>query len=214
MTQKLEDVSDVPVAKIDYSLTLDSAIQIAQCFDPTTRPDPIPFGHHLAIETYWHGWRFRSRLEARWAIFFTHMGIEFQYEPEGYILDRGIKYLPDYYLPAVDMWAEVKGRPLNTKERQKCRALADRTVKACLYLDGPPDFRSYVGVVPIYLDAEHGTELMEISYSLDIEHYNARLYRAERRLFSCPDQHGEKEFSPRYRDAVYAARGERFEEAA
>ena len=34
-----------------------------------------------AIETSYDGYRFRSRLEARWAVFFNEAGIEYQYEP-------------------------------------------------------------------------------------------------------------------------------------
>lgn len=34
------------------------------------------------IETIYNGYRFRSRLEARWAVFFDALGVEYQYEPE------------------------------------------------------------------------------------------------------------------------------------
>lgn len=51
-----------------------------------------------AIETHYKGYRFRSRLEARWAVFFDTIGIEYQYEPEGYVVD-GIPYLPDFWVP-------------------------------------------------------------------------------------------------------------------
>lgn len=37
-----------------------------------------------AIETIYNGYKFRSRLEARWAVFFDEAGIEYQYEPEGF----------------------------------------------------------------------------------------------------------------------------------
>ncbi len=37
-----------------------------------------------AIETHYKGFRFRSRLEARWAVFFDTVGIEWQYEPQGF----------------------------------------------------------------------------------------------------------------------------------
>jgi len=50
-----------------------------------------------AIETVYNGYRFRSRLEARWAVFFDTLGIEYRYEPEGFDLD-GIWYLPDFFL--------------------------------------------------------------------------------------------------------------------
>lgn len=48
-----------------------------------------------AIDTEYKGYRFRSRLEARWAVFFDAMGIEYVYEPEGYT-DGQVKYLPDF----------------------------------------------------------------------------------------------------------------------
>lgn len=62
-----------------------------------------------AIETVYNGYRFRSRLEARWAVFFDAMGIEYRYEPEGFDLD-GIWYLPDFWLPAFEngLWIEIK----------------------------------------------------------------------------------------------------------
>lgn len=68
------------------------------------------------IETIYNGYRFRSRLEARWAVFFDAAGIEYEYEPEGYQLSDGTMYLPDFYLPKVllrddtcGLFAEVKG---------------------------------------------------------------------------------------------------------
>lgn len=56
-----------------------------------------------AIETRYGGARFRSRLEARWAVFFDHMGIVWEYEPEGYETPDG-RYLPDFriYLRKLD----------------------------------------------------------------------------------------------------------------
>lgn len=38
------------------------------------------------IETRYKGYRFRSRLEARWAVFFDVLGVRWEYEPEGYDL--------------------------------------------------------------------------------------------------------------------------------
>jgi hypothetical protein len=36
------------------------------------------------IETFYRGYRFRSRLEARWAVFMDAAGIVWEYEPEGF----------------------------------------------------------------------------------------------------------------------------------
>lgn len=62
------------------------------------------------IETSYAGCRFRSRLEARWAVFFDKLGIEWQYEPQGYKFD-GETYLPDFWLPKTKQFVEVKGAP-------------------------------------------------------------------------------------------------------
>lgn len=48
------------------------------------------------IQTYYKGYKFRSRLEARWAVFFDTLGIKYEYEPEGYVLNNGKWYLPDF----------------------------------------------------------------------------------------------------------------------
>lgn len=61
------------------------------------------------IETVHADCRFRSRLEARWAVFFDNMDIPWLYEPEGFQLSDGSMYLPDFYLPDCSTWVEVKG---------------------------------------------------------------------------------------------------------
>lgn len=60
-----------------------------------------------AIETWYRGYRFRSRLEARWACFWTHLETPLNYEPQGFVV-RGRPYLPDFKLPN-GTWVEVKG---------------------------------------------------------------------------------------------------------
>jgi len=64
-----------------------------------------------AIETVYNGYKFRSRLEARWAVFFDALGIEYEYEKEGFKTNGGAYYLPDFYLPRTKTWVEVKGDP-------------------------------------------------------------------------------------------------------
>lgn len=86
-----------------------------------------------AIETVWNGYRFRSRLEARWAIVFESMGADWEYEPNGFVLDDGTTYLPDFLLhdvgiyddnhrgEKIDLYVEVKGKwtVSDTKKVQK-----------------------------------------------------------------------------------------------
>lgn len=61
-----------------------------------------------AIETHYNGYHFRSRLEARWAVFFDTLGIRYDYEPQGYDLGDGTFYLPDFWLPEQKCWVEIK----------------------------------------------------------------------------------------------------------
>jgi hypothetical protein len=82
-----------------------------------------------AIPTRYAGCHFRSRLEARWAVFFDALGVAWQYEPEGFDLD-GQWYLPDFYLPTLDVWYEVKGVEPTELEQSLAGRLADGTRKS------------------------------------------------------------------------------------
>jgi hypothetical protein len=69
-----------------------------------------------AIPTRYAGCHFRSRLEARWAVFFDALGIRWEYEPQGFELrwrllnnDDTFQYLPDFWLPDMGIHVEVKG---------------------------------------------------------------------------------------------------------
>lgn len=62
-----------------------------------------------AIPTTYNGCRFRSRLEARWALYFDLVGITWQYELKCFKIGD-VFYLPDFYFPKSDLWLEVKRR--------------------------------------------------------------------------------------------------------
>jgi hypothetical protein len=64
-------------------------------------------GRLKPIQTRYAGCYFRSRLEARWAVFFDALGIKWEYEPEGYNTSVG-SYLPDFYLPEIRALVEIK----------------------------------------------------------------------------------------------------------
>jgi hypothetical protein len=76
-----------------------------------------------AIETVYKGYRFRSRLEARWAVYLDAIPAEWQYEAEGYENEDGVRYLPDFYLPGYGVYLEIKGRHPSEVEKQKMRML-------------------------------------------------------------------------------------------
>lgn len=93
-----------------------------------------------AIETIYRGYRFRSRLEARWAVFFTSIGIEWQYEAQGFEA-HGERYLPDFFLPKHGAWVEVKG--------DRNAIYADRARMTCVLQAGGPLPLIVLGDVPL-----------------------------------------------------------------
>jgi len=62
-----------------------------------------------ALPTIYHGTQFRSLLEACWAATLDSLNIAWEYEPTTFDLPSGSKYLPDFHLPEIGTWLEVKG---------------------------------------------------------------------------------------------------------
>lgn len=73
-----------------------------------------------AIETVYNGYRFRSRLEARWAVFFDTLGVEYEYEPEGFDLGEHGWYLPDFIFPKWNVYVEIKPYSV-LKSKEVCK---------------------------------------------------------------------------------------------
>ncbi|MEU7831328.1 hypothetical protein [Nonomuraea sp. NPDC049129] len=100
------------------------------------------------IETWYRGYRFRSRTEARWAVFFDALGLQWEYEPQGYLVD-GKPYLPDFEvaLPSGErIFAEIKGAGTDEHEGEHvdlCRALARESGRRVLLLVGAPGHRLF-----------------------------------------------------------------------
>ena len=100
-----------------------------------------------AIETEYAGYRFRSRLEARWAVFFSELGLDFEYEKEGYQLswytrDGVFWYLPDFWIPSWNAFVEIKGEAPTDDELEKCQALRDedygrKSKKVIIFIGDP-----------------------------------------------------------------------------
>jgi len=104
-----------------------------------------------AIETNWKGYRFRSRLEARWAVFFEELGIKWEYEPEGFQTRAGW-YLPDFWLPEMGVWAEVKpdyaSKIIDENDMDKMMFLVFDSRQPLLILDGTPAAKVYKIITP------------------------------------------------------------------
>ncbi len=127
-----------------------------------------------AIETVYKGYRFRSRLEARWAVNFDALtnematkehwrkdktgplmlaglltnGFDFswEYEKEGFELN-GIWYLPDFYFK-FGAWAEIKPEQFTNEQVDLCIELAKQTRMNCFMLSGVPDSKFYPVAIP------------------------------------------------------------------
>jgi hypothetical protein len=89
------------------------------------------------------GTRFRSHLEARWAIFFDQLDIKARYEPQGFDLGDGIPYLPDFVIFSAlgTIWAEVKPEwdadPEGVEKWRRFATVRPQPSRAVLLI-GPP----------------------------------------------------------------------------
>lgn len=120
------------------------------------------------IETRYAGCRFRSRLEARWAVFFDTVGIPWQYEPQGFELtplpaeliekmhndwlrepqesdhEHLGRYLPDFWLPKQEAWFEVKGiDPKGQEWARLCRFMELTDQRVFVAYGSLPDPRTF-----------------------------------------------------------------------
>lgn len=103
-----------------------------------------------AIETSYDGFRFRSRLEARWAVFFDTAEIEFHYEPQGFKIPESVvtgwsaaivNYLPDFFLPDLNLWVECKASWTPKEKAKTFNAAAHFSAQGTDLLVCPEVFR-------------------------------------------------------------------------
>ena len=66
---------------------------------------------------------FRSRLEARWAVFFDCLGVKWRYEIEGFSCGDFGEYLPDFWLPDLKAIVEIKPEQPTELECEKLRTV-------------------------------------------------------------------------------------------
>lgn len=95
-----------------------------------------------AIPTEFNGITYRSRVEARWAVFFDRMGWPAVYEQEGFDLG-GVRYLPDFWLPEWKVFVEIKSGDPEPDEIKKCEALSAASQKPVWLFAGSPGNGTY-----------------------------------------------------------------------
>jgi len=120
------------------------------------------------IETVYNGYRFRSRLEARWAVFFDALGVRYDYEREGFDLGEHGWYLPDFWLPREECWVEIKPEGFFYDPKYEAFAGTEQTL---LHVVGRPWPGRYGMVLYDGLDPEHtiwGSDPMDpLVFALD-----------------------------------------------
>lgn len=142
-----------------------------------------------AIETVYKGYRFRSRLEARWAVFFDTLGVKWEYEKEGYDLD-GTWYLPDFWLPEQECWIEIKGQNPSLEEGKKAGLLACGSKKPVFILYGTlePHWQEHKEINVDEFDLiQHGALSDAFTYKEDIQ--DAYWSDTFHFFTECPDCH-------------------------
>lgn len=122
-----------------------------------------------AKPTSYMGVKFRSKLEVQWAVFFDALKVEWKYEPKVFHL-RTRSYLPDFWLPAYNLWAEVKPVKFSPIEDLLVRELAVATGGGVLLLVGQPKRAGhhYVKHNPDMAEAvQEGKDVVRVKFKFD-----------------------------------------------
>lgn len=168
-----------------------------------------------AIPTRYAGYHFRSRLEARWAVFFDYLRIDWEYEPEGFVVVGGA-YLPDFRISDRrfgQIFVEVKPSPSKCADWIKARTFHVHTNHSILFLAGAPR------PIPhslLLFDAGNRVKAPESFYDEWADRNKNRLINIAMVGFSRNGlivEHADRNFrpDPSYLTAIDAARSARFE---
>ncbi len=180
---------------------------------------------HRAIETRYSGYRFRSRLEARYAVLFDSLGIKWDYEPEGFELGGGKRYLPDFFVhypdgsperkkwPGAGYWVEIKASTPTPAECEKLSLLCAQTKHHGYFFFGPPERGESWGVSarnpfrpPDPVPGEGFRPPYGVLWAAPVSCCAAKLQNAPGGL-----RHNAHSFHKTFDDAVDEAKGARFE---
>lgn len=149
-------------------------------------------------ETRYNGYLFRSRLEARWAIYLDALGIEYSYEPETFDLGDGVYYLPDFYLPLFDSFMEIKPTLLHIDRRPEALA---RLIKKCVMVAAgapnetkplirygwflkqtQPSFEFEFATIPAFIYSDHISQ-----FTFDPDSHNFERLEDDTKAFLLPE---------------------------
>lgn len=116
-----------------------------------------------AIETQFKGILYRSRTEARWAVFMDALKFPFVYEPEGFDLKQDGWYIPDFWLPSIETFMEIKPEIMVHGRGSPTSALCKSTKKNVITFFGMPELPEYnepqgAGTLDIWSDGYYGQD--------------------------------------------------------
>lgn len=166
-----------------------------------------------AIETEYNGYKFRSRLEARWAVFFDALGVKYEYEPEGFELPSGKRYLPDFRVKchgkrgdcgsdSFDLYVEVKGKMTKDDAERIAEFAGEPKYDSLSYEDSISEMNPVlvVGDIPAhghcydsdevnaYVECVDGTDVYPFNYrTIDGDDFAAYPAASDGRFFLCGD---------------------------
>jgi len=119
--------------------------------EPTSRIDAgtssVPSG------VQYDGIRFRLRVEAQWAVFFKTVRLKYEYERRYESSDKAFLVSPEFWLPELNLWLEVRiEEPMDTRRLQR---LADSSGHTVLLAIGPPEPRDQISIIRPAGSGEH-----------------------------------------------------------
>lgn len=94
------------------------------------------------IETKYKGYKFKSPLAAKWAVFFDELGLPYEYKKEGFDIG-GEYYVPGLWVPVWNAFIEIKREQPTKGEIRKAKILNKKSGKKVLIFSGLPWPKEY-----------------------------------------------------------------------
>ena len=153
-------------------------------------------------------YEYKSKIEAHWAVFFSELGIKFDYErsifvPDSSKRDGGYAVRPDFWIPQLNLWCEVKpDEKFVDLDKDRANLFVQRSRERCAFLVGHPAMRSYevfrpatdklaAKIDPVYVTSLFGGSVAAIKRAIEQSLTDERILQARRpKRFSRPDTLG------------------------
>jgi hypothetical protein len=127
------------------------------------------YWNRLNIPVEIDGVEYASKLEARWGVFISKLGYKFEHErrvfvPDNTYRDGGFILHPDFWIPELDLWCEVKPNNEGVDEDMYRASLFVKNLnESCVFLIGAPANNRYDVYQPKTAETEGDIEQCLIS---------------------------------------------------